>query len=106
MCCGADTQPDFIPYSTSFLCDLREALAYLERRLRWCKLEDKRKWKAEVDDSLIRYLKPPLFTEHHRFLIPKLELHLAIVFIRWDRFIHIKTIHSNHQQSLPRRHKI
>ncbi len=64
------------------------------------------KWKAEVDDSLIRYLKPPLFTKHHRILFPKWELHLAIVFLCWDCFIHITTIHLNLQESLQQCHKI
>lgn len=95
-----DAQPEFSPYSKSFLCDPREALAYLELRLRWCGLEDKGKWmESWMDDSLIRHLKLPLFTEHHRFLILKLDLHYAIVFLCSGCFIHI-TIHSNPQKSL------
>lgn len=80
-CCAVHTHPEFTPYSTSFLCHLREALAHLEL---WLCVDASWKtkgneWKAEVDDSLIRRLKPFLFSEHRRFLIPKLELHLAIV---------------------------
>lgn len=51
-------------------------------------------WKAEVDDSLIRRLEAPLFTEHHRFLIPKLELHLASCFLA------LRRLHSRNNNSL------
>lgn len=100
-CCAVHTHPEFTPYSTSFLCHLREALAHLEL---WLCVDASWKtkgneWKAEVDDSLIRRLKPFLFSEHRRFLIPKLELHLAIVSSRRGRFIHIIAVHSNRQES-------
>lgn len=82
-----DTHPEFIPYS-GVLGDLREALACFEVRAGRQK-EMNVKWMTACVS--------------HRFLMAKLELHLAIVSSCRGCFNYI-TIHSNHHNSLQQCH--